>query len=152
MMVFFFDRNIGKSIPKALKLVKLFVPAVATSHDERAEVELHQDHFGQETPDDEWLAEVGERGWIVVGFDYKYHRMQQELAALKQYHIACFYLWGASARSWEALRAFARGYDRIVEAARSTPRPFVYRIEKTGLLTSIDLQSYEQETVLTADA
>jgi hypothetical protein len=106
MMVFFFDRNIGKSIPKALKLVKLFVPAVATSHDERAEVELHQDHFGKETPDDEWLAEVGE-----------------ELAALKQYHIACFYLWGASARSWEALRAFARGYDRIVEPARSTPRP-----------------------------
>jgi hypothetical protein len=82
MMVFFFDRNIGKSIPKALKLVKLFVPAVATSCDERAEVELHQDHFGQETPDDEWLAEVGD------------HRMQQELAALKQYHIACFYLWG----------------------------------------------------------
>ena len=34
-----------------------------------ARVELHRDHFGPATPDEEWLASTGRNGWVVVTKD-----------------------------------------------------------------------------------
>ena len=58
---------------------------------------------------------------------------------LKQYAIGCFYLWGAEAPAWESFRLFARAYDRIVERAQTTPRPFVYKVTKDGRLLLVPL-------------
>jgi hypothetical protein len=43
----FFDRSIGRRVTDALKLLG-------------ADVVKHDDHFGQRTPDDEWLAAAGQ--------------------------------------------------------------------------------------------
>ena len=81
-MTFFFDRSVGIAVPKALQLLRLVTP-----------IEYHQDHFAQDALDDAWLPEVGERGWTVIGHDHSYHLRSNELAALVQYNIGCFYLW-----------------------------------------------------------
>jgi len=127
-MILFFDRSMGTSIPKALALLK---PPV--------EVVYHEQRFRPDEEDDQWLPEVGSWGWVVIGHDYKYHRMPNELAALKQYQVGCFYLWGAEAKKWDTMRLFARAFDRIVDAAEITPRPFVYRVEKGGRLIPVQL-------------
>ena len=54
--VFFTDRDLGKQFPAALRAHGLVV-------------ETHDDHFGQQTPDEVWLAAVAKRNWIVLTRD-----------------------------------------------------------------------------------
>lgn len=122
-MILFFDRNVGTRIPMALQRLRLPVG-----------IEYHQRHFKSNALDDAWLPVVGRQGWIVISQDYKFHALPNELYALREYDIGCFYLWGAQAGTWEVTRLFARAFDRIVERAENTPRPFVYWITKDGRL------------------
>ena len=96
-------------------------------------------HFATDEPDDRWLPIVGQWRWTVIGQDYSYHKNQAELAAIKQYGIGCFYLWGSEAPDWEILRCFARGYDRIVAADANTQPPYIYRVTRLGLLTRVPI-------------
>ncbi len=129
-MIFFFDRSIGSRIPRALRFLKMPAPI---------EVKYHDECFRQDEPDDSWLPKAGAQGWIVIGFDYQFHNHVNELAALKQYNIGCFYLWGSQAPRWEAFRVFARAFDRVVDRSSHTPRPFIYRINKDGRLVPVRL-------------
>ena len=44
--VFFTDRDLGRQFPAALRQAGL-------------QIELHDDHFGPETLDEEWIGEIG---------------------------------------------------------------------------------------------
>ncbi len=125
-MIFFFDRNIGRAIPEALRLLDLPV-----------QVEAHHDHFDQTEADDVWLSAVGSQGWIVISQDYKFHEIEPELEALKQHNVGCFYVWGAEAAKWDTMRTFAKAYDKIVKEDERAIRPFAYRVEKRGNLNEI---------------
>lgn len=127
-MVLFFDRDVGVIVPYALQILKLPIP-----------VEYHQSHFAQDTPDDEWMSEVGRRQWTIIGHDSQHHVMASELSAVKQYQLGCFYLWGAEASRWQKMQCFARAYDRIVRAMNTTARPFIYRVTRIGLLHNIQV-------------
>ena len=125
----YFDRSTGRSLPDALKLLKL-------------QVEHQSDgHFSADAPDDEWLAEVGRRGWYVFTHDAKFHRrgFEHEMAAIKQYEVGCFVLWGGDATRWEKMRCFAKAYDRIIEVIETEDRPFIYQIDKGGRLTKVKI-------------
>ncbi len=113
----------GTRIPRSLR--EYLMPA-------DVQIEYHDDLFDMAAPDDEWLPYVGKRGWIVIGHDYNYHENAPELAALKQYKVGAFYLWGSEAPRWETMRVFAKAYDTIIDIATKTPRPFVYRIFRNG--------------------
>ena len=119
----FFDRSAGTRIPRTLR--SLGVP-VGIQH--------HQQNFARDASDDLWLPEVGQRGWSVIGFDQSYHHNQSELAAIRQYAIGVFYLWGVQHKTWERMFCFARAYERIIQAINSTPPPFIYRVSKSGSL------------------
>lgn len=127
-MILFFDRSMGTIIPKVLVLLKFPV-----------RVEYHEKHFKSDLKDDKWLPIVGNRQWTVIGHDRKYHTMPNELVAIKQYNIGCFYLWGAEATRWEKMKVFASAFDRIVEADSNTPRPFIYDVDKMGKLKPIPI-------------
>ena len=127
-MIIFFDRNTGTAIPKALK--EHLKPV-------GAQVEYHQLYFDHAEKDDVWLAQVGNWGWFVIAQDYSFHERALEKAAIQAHQIGVFYLWGAEATKWDAFRAFARGYDRIIQAATNTERPFIYRVEKSGALNQV---------------
>ena len=49
--VYFTDRDLGKRFPEILRSNGLTV-------------ERHADHFASDTPDEVWLATIGERRWI----------------------------------------------------------------------------------------
>ena len=127
-MILFFDRSLGKGLGRTLRRVRGF-PAT---------VELHDNHFPQNTPDDEWLAEIGQRGWLAIGQDYRHHLMDVELEAIRTHDVGVFYLWGADASQWEQLRVLAKAWDRI-EAVSNTDPPFIYRIAKSGRLVEIPI-------------
>lgn len=127
-MILFLDRSMGKGLGRTLRRLKGF-PAT---------IETHDQHFARDTGDDVWLAEVGQRGWIAMGQDYRHHLVAVERDAIRAHRVGVFYLWGANASQWEQLRALARAWDRI-EAACREPAPFIYRIRKNGSLEAVDL-------------
>ena len=127
-MILFFDRSLGKGLGRTLRRARGF-PAT---------VELHDQHFPQNTPDDQWLAEIGQRGWIAIGQDYHHHLMDLERDAIRTHRVGVFYLWGANASQWEQLRVLAKAWSRI-EAMSTTAPPFIYRIEKSGRLTNVPI-------------
>lgn len=128
-MILFFDRSMGTKIPLALRSLPNF------PH----EVQYHDEHFPMEALDPEWMPTVGAWGWTVIGHDYSYDKNELELAALRDYNIGAFYLWGSEASRWETLRVFANAFDKIVQADTVTPRPFVYRVQKRGNLVEVPL-------------
>ena len=125
-MILFLDRSMGKGLGRTLRRIKGFPAAVET----------HDAHFAQDTPDDQWLAAVGQRGWIAMGQDYRHHLVDVERDAIRAHRVGVFYLWGANASQWEQLRVLARAWDRI-EAASRGPAPFIYRIGKSGRLEAV---------------
>ncbi len=132
-MVLFWDKNLPKTIPEALQCLK---PPIG--------VEYYLKRFPlsdkyPEGGDDRWLPEVGLWGWVVITQDYHLHMKVNELFAIKQYGIGVFYLWGAEATKWEITRCFIRGFDRIIDAAENTRKPFIYEVAKTGKLTLVPL-------------
>lgn len=105
-------------------------------------VQFHHDpkhQYPPEMPDDQWLTDVGEKGWIVFSHDRKFHKEEAEAMAIRQHGMGCFYLWGAEASSWEKLRSFVRAYDRILSAVENTQRPFIYDVAKNGTMKQVQL-------------
>lgn len=79
-LVFFIDRSLGR---------KYVTEALRTAG---ATVVAHDDHFPQTTPDVEWLAEVGRRGWVVFSKDERIRRNRIEREALEAAHVRAFFL------------------------------------------------------------
>ena len=134
MTTLFWDKNLGKAIPRAFRLLK---PASVSTRF------YLQEYPGSgsaaEDGDDAWLEDVGNKGWFVITQDYNLHLRESELFAIKHFGVGCFYLWGASNSKWDTFRCFALGYDRIIEASLNASRPFVYRVNRNGTLRQVDL-------------
>ena len=113
----FVDRSLGKKI--ALPLIE----AGATVH-------LHDDYFEQNVEDQEWLAEVGERGWLVLTKDQWIRRRPLEREALLAANLKVFCFMSGSVPFSEIAEAFAKALPAIRKIADSTPPPFIAGIYK----------------------
>lgn len=139
----YFDRNIGWRVPEALKLLGL---NTIHHHTRRKLLGLKETTklktlFVQEEKDDVWLQYVGQRGWLVFTQDRKFHRagFENELSAIKQFNVGCFYVWGAQATKWEKMVALCKGLDAMIAIAASTPKPFIFDAQKTGKLIQVPI-------------
>lgn len=118
-LTLFFDRNIGLRVPKALRILR---PPVG--------IKIHQEvGFDKEAPDDEWLAKVGAKGWVVITQDRKFHEVTLELAAVQTHSVRCFYLHGGSDVVWSTFCNFITVFPRIIEIAEQEPTPFIYQVK-----------------------
>lgn len=66
---FFTDRNLGKQFPGILREAGFVV-------------ERHGDHFRDDVPDEEWIAEVARRDWVGITHDRAIRRRPNEKAAV----------------------------------------------------------------------
>jgi hypothetical protein len=66
LFVYFVDRSLGGRI-----VVDALRAAGETAH-------AHDEHFAADTPDADWLSEVGKRGWVVLTKDKEIRRNQLE--------------------------------------------------------------------------
>ena len=55
-------------------------------------VEVHDDHFAQDTPDPEWLAAVGKNNWIVITRDERIRYRVAEKQAMRRAKVRAFVL------------------------------------------------------------
>lgn len=119
-VVFFVDRSLGRhTVSQALKAAGV-------------QVEIHDDHFPQGTPDAEWLAEVGKRGWAVLTGDkrIRYNTIAQE--AIRRHPIRLFVLVSGNLSGPEMAEAFRKALRHMIDICHNREPPFIARIRKDG--------------------
>lgn len=73
--VYFTDRDLGKKFPEILRAAGLHV-------------ERHADHFQHDARDEDWLREIGKRGWIAITHDARIRYKPNEEAAVVESKVA----------------------------------------------------------------
>ena len=120
-LTFFFDRCVGKRLPRALL-------ELGTRCD--FEVKYHAgEAYKHNLDDDIWLSDVGKKGWFVLSYDAKWQDEAAAIEAIRQHKVGCFYLHGASSLSFDPLASFVRSYGKIMEIAKSEKRPYIYSFD-----------------------
>jgi hypothetical protein len=124
-ITFFIDRSLGgKLVAQALR-------------DAGANVEIHDQHFPQDTPDVDWLKVVGARGWVVLSKDERIRRNHIERAALQTANVRAFFLTQQSITGSEMANIFSDALAGMVGRATSQPAPFIYSLSRAGNFLAI---------------
>jgi hypothetical protein len=129
-LTFYSDRNFGKRFPEALAHMQ--PPFKVEWHHSKT------NNFPQNMRDDQWLEICGKNGWIVFSHDQKFHSITAEAMAIKQHNVGCFYLPGATLKTFDKVQLFFNAYARIASLAAGT-RPFLYRVMPSGKINSVRL-------------
>lgn len=124
-LVFFIDRSLGR---------KYVAGALRTAG---AKVEVHDDHFPQTTPDVEWLAEVGRRGWVVLSKDERIRRNRIEREALEAAHVRAFFLTQQDITGQEMANLFRDALPGMTNRTISQPAPFIFTISRSGKFSRV---------------
>jgi predicted nuclease of predicted toxin-antitoxin system len=111
-VTFFIDRCLGKAVGEALKRA-------------RAKVELHDDHFAQDVPDEDWIPEVTRRGWVILTKDKNIRRRPGEREALLTAGARIFTLTSGNMRGEDMAALFVRQLRDMRTVARKAKPPFV---------------------------
>jgi hypothetical protein len=98
-----------------------------------ATVEIHHDHFADDAPDLEWLAEVGRRGWVVLTKDDAIRRNPLERQALIAADVRAFILTSQNMSGPDMAELMTRLFSRIEKLARATPPPFIALVTRSSV-------------------
>lgn len=93
---------------------------------------MKTDHFDKDTPDDEWLAAVGRRGWIVLSKDKHLRHNLIEIAALLKSNTHSFILTSGNDTGQEMAEAFLAAMPDIKRIVAKFPPPLVATVTKSG--------------------
>lgn len=130
---YFTDRDLGKQFPARLRAAGL-------------QVEWFFDHFGDKTPDTEWLGLVGHRQWVVITHDERIRYKANELAAVVQHRVAMLLVVGHApfpklaehfVRTLPRIEAFVAAHrpPYIAKVFRPTPRELERNAEAPGTVS-----------------
>jgi hypothetical protein len=111
--------------------------AAKALRDAGATVERARQHFAPGTPDEEWLAAVGKRGWIVFTRDKRIRYRALELESLIDARVRAFVFIGGNVTSADTAAALAKAFPKVAKIAASERPPFVYNIGRSGNLTKV---------------
>lgn len=120
-MTFLFDACVSSNLVAILKLL-----GVDALH-------LH-DRFSPDTPDPEWLPEVGRKGWVLVTADGRINRNPAERQLLREAGMTTFFLVRDFPRMtiFEQVSCIAKWWPRIAaEAAKNRPGTHL-RVNRNG--------------------
>jgi hypothetical protein len=102
------------------ELVRDYLKLIAYGSDGwAAQLQLPTDHRAQKMPDEEWLADVGQRGWVVLMKDTRIRRRPSERVALAAAGVRAFCLVSGQLRAEEQTARFVNNLGRILRQARN---------------------------------
>lgn len=100
-------------------------------------MEAHADHFPPDTPDAEWLAEVGRRGWLVITKDKHIRYRTAERQALLEAGVRAFVLTATGLSGEENAAALVRALPRMVRFAAGHHAPFIASVSRSGAVAML---------------
>jgi hypothetical protein len=113
-LVFFTDRDLGTAFPEILKGAGFAV-------------ERHRDHFPADCPDEDWLAEIGKRGWIALTHDTRIRYKPNELVAVIRHQVRLLVIVG-KAPFLDLAASFVATRERIEAFLERTPAPVIAKV------------------------
>lgn len=103
---FFVDRSLGsKVVPGGLR-------------DAGLAIEVHDDHFAQNTSDEVWLADIGKKGWVLLTKDPRIRTNELERRALLENDVAAFMLGRGEVSGTRMVEVFVKALDGMQRALR----------------------------------
>lgn len=112
--VFFTDRDLGKKFPAILRASGLAV-------------ERHADHFRHDAADEEWLREIGAKGWIALTHDGRIRYKPNELATVMQHDVALLVIVGHAPYP-DLARAFLATKGRVLNFIERHEPPYIAKV------------------------
>jgi hypothetical protein len=120
---FFVDRSLGKSIVEGLRAAGLTVLSMA---------DVYGEERAQLLPDEVWLRDAGEKGWVVLTKDDAIRRRPAERDAMIAAAVRVFCLTTAQLRGTEQTERFIANRHRILRQSRKAG-PYIYGVYEKGL-------------------
>lgn len=121
----FIDRSLGRfTIATALRA-------------QGVEVHTHDAHFAQDARDEQWLAEVGQRGWAVITKDTRIRYRQTELAAVVAGGVRAFVLTRGDLSGPEMAAILVKALPHVARFSARYAPPFIARIATSGTVQMI---------------
>jgi len=119
--VIFIDRSIPRSVADALKAIG------------RDDVIWLEDKYPRATKDRDWLPDAGANGWLVITRDKRIRTRPKERDAVIQNSVGLFvFVQGENPTKWDYFKLLGKCLDQMEQLFLSTPRPFIYVIDKAG--------------------
>lgn len=118
-LVFFSDRDLGRVLPALLTAAGV-------------RVERHDDHFGPETADEEWIAEIGRRGWVAVTRDARIRYSPLALSVLMSNRAQLFVLVGKLTTA-QAAETFLKWREKVISTSLDEDGAFIAKIRRDGV-------------------
>jgi predicted nuclease of predicted toxin-antitoxin system len=116
------DRSLGK-----LKVAVALRNAGVT-------IEIHDDHFPPDAPDESWLKAAGEKRWVVLTKDQNIRFHTREKAALVSYNVQAFVLTAGALSGEEMAEIFVGALDEIAKVLSKNNGGFVATISRGGTI------------------
>lgn len=129
-IVYFTDRDLGHQFPEKLRAAGL-------------RVERHDDHFDQLTPDSEWIAEVGRRGWVAVTRDARIRYSPLALETLMTSGARLLVIVGRLTTD-EAADVFVRQGKRIERLLRNERKPFIGKVRRDSVKAWLRMKDWRR--------
>jgi predicted nuclease of predicted toxin-antitoxin system len=120
---FFLDRALGKNVFARLL------------RDAGLIVEVHDDHFPSDAPDEIWLREAGKRNWVVVTNDGRIRYRPIEVAALRASKVRVFAFTQGNLTAAEMGEVFLLAMPKILRTLRKNRGPFIASLSRHAEVT-----------------
>ena len=124
--IFFVDRSLGRTLGEKLRA-------------EGWKVELHDEHFAEDTPDDEWLVEVGAKGWVVLTKDKRIRKRAVEKQAVIEARVRIFTLPSGEMTGQEMANVYLANRARIGRFLKNNKPPFIAVVYKDAPIHRCDI-------------
>ena len=93
-----------------------------------------RDHFADDTPDPLWLAEVGERGWIVLTRDQRIRHRPNELRAVRDARLHVFALTSGNLSAAATAEIVLAAWPAICRAVVAHDPPMLWSVTRGGVV------------------
>ena len=119
-ITFFIDRCLGNKL-----IVKTLRGAGLT-------VEIHDDHFGKNAPDVDWIPEIGQRGWVILTKDARIGKNRIERLAVADARVRMFTLASQSLSGTDMADIFLKAIPEMKKFIYEKPAPFIAKVYQGG--------------------
>ena len=141
-MRLFFDENIGRGVPEALRLVGIADVDYVTH--------MFRDEFenGQGVTDEEWIPRIGNH-WLVISKDQGLLRKPTQARLLAAHRVGLICITTPRVKSVGLLAFMLRRMAQLEEIDATVARPFAFRVSMRGPFRQVPLPDPDQSLALT---
>jgi predicted nuclease of predicted toxin-antitoxin system len=92
----------------------------------------HREHFADDKPDPEWLAEVGRQGWAVLTRDQRIRHRPNELRAVREARLHVFALTSGNLTAAATAEIVIAAWPAMARAVAHNDPPMLWSVTRGG--------------------